>query len=64
MANTPKRCAAIQTALDWLDRWEGKKLRKLNIGKYRVLHFGRNNAMYQYRLGTDLMENIFVEKDL
>lgn len=59
-----RKCAAIQTALDWLDTWAGKKLRKLNIGKYRVLHFGRNNAVYHYRLGADLMENSFVEKDL
>jgi len=57
VADTPKRCAAFQKALDRLDRWAEKKLRKLNIGKYRVLHFRRNNAMYQYRLGADLMEN-------
>jgi len=35
-----------------------------NKSKCRVLHLGRNNRMYQYRLGDDLLERTFVEKDL
>ena len=32
--------------------------------KYRVLHVGRNNHKYQYRLGYDLLERSSAEKDL
>jgi len=37
---------------------------KFNKGKCRVLHPGRNNPMHQYRLGVDLLENSYVERDL
>ena len=37
---------------------------KFNKNKCRDLHLGRNNRMYQYRLGDDLLERSSVEKDL
>ncbi|PKU47240.1 hypothetical protein llap_2481 [Limosa lapponica baueri] len=37
---------------------------KFNKGKCRVLCLGRNNPIYQYRLGGDLLESSSVEKDL
>ena len=37
---------------------------RFNKSKCRVLHLGRNNHMYQYRLGDDQLEMSFVEKDL
>jgi len=37
---------------------------KFNKGKCRVLHLGRNNPVHQYRLGVDLLQSIFVERDL
>ncbi|PKU43588.1 hypothetical protein llap_6109 [Limosa lapponica baueri] len=37
---------------------------KLNKGKHRVLHLGRNNPMHQYRLEVDLLESSPVDKDL
>jgi len=37
---------------------------KFNKGKCRVLHLGRNNSMHQYRLGADLLECSFAERDL
>jgi len=37
---------------------------KLNKGKCRVLHLGRNSPMHQYRLGVDLLENSSSERDL
>ena len=37
---------------------------KLNKGKCRALHLGRNNPMHQYRLGVDLLESSSAERDL
>lgn len=37
---------------------------RFNKSKRRVLHLGRNNRMYQYRLGDDLLERSSEEKDL
>ena len=37
---------------------------KLNMGKCRVLHLGRNNPMHQYRLGADLLESSSAKRDL
>ncbi|GAB0182913.1 hypothetical protein GRJ2_000756600 [Grus japonensis] len=37
---------------------------KFNKGECRVLHLGRNNPMYQYRLGVDLLGSSTAEKDL
>ncbi|PKU34572.1 hypothetical protein llap_15128 [Limosa lapponica baueri] len=37
---------------------------KVNKGKCRILHLGRNNPMHQYRLGADLPESTSVERDL
>ena len=37
---------------------------RFNKSKCRVLHVGRNNHMHQYRLGDDLLERSFAEKDL
>jgi len=37
---------------------------KINKGKCRVLHLGRNNPMHHYRLEADLLESSSVERDL
>jgi len=44
--------------------WSKRNLLKFNKGKCRVLHLGRNNPTYQYRLGVDLLESSSVERDL
>ncbi|GAB0182917.1 mitochondrial enolase superfamily member 1 [Grus japonensis] len=36
---------------------------KFNKGECRVLYLGRNNPMYQYRLGVDLLGSSAAEKD-
>lgn len=64
VANTPEGCAAIQQDLDRLERWAARNQIRFNKSKYRVLHLGRNNHKYQYRLGHDLLEESSVEKGL
>jgi len=61
MADTPEGCAAIQQDLDSLESWEERNQMRC---KCRVLHPGRNNHMYQYRLGDDLLERSTTERDL
>jgi len=63
VVDTPEGCAAIQCDLDRLESWVQRNLMRLNKGKCRVLHLGRNNAMHQYRLGADLLESSSVERD-
>lgn len=37
---------------------------KYNKSKCRVLHLGRNNLMFQYKLGNDLLESRVGKRDL
>ncbi|PKU49092.1 hypothetical protein llap_745 [Limosa lapponica baueri] len=46
-----------------LESWAERNLVKLNKGKCKVLHLGRNNSIHQYRLGVDLLKSSSVEKD-
>uniref|UniRef100_A0A8B9DAD6 Reverse transcriptase domain-containing protein n=1 Tax=Anser cygnoides TaxID=8845 RepID=A0A8B9DAD6_ANSCY len=64
VADTPEGCAAIQRDLGGLESWAGRSQMKFNKSKRRVLHLGRNNRVYQYRLGDDLLERSSAEKDL
>jgi len=64
VVDTPEGCAAIQRDLDRLERCTERNLMKVNKGKYRVLHLGRNNPMHLYRLKVDLLESSSVERDV
>ncbi|GAB0208567.1 mitochondrial enolase superfamily member 1 [Grus japonensis] len=64
VADTPEGCAAIHQDLDVLESWVERNLMKLNKGKCRVLHLGKNNPKHQYRLGVGLLGSSSVEKDL
>ena len=51
-------------AQGWRATEEEGNLIKCNKSKCKVLHLERNNPMYQYRLGAELLESSSAEKDL
>ncbi|TRZ13941.1 hypothetical protein HGM15179_013162 [Zosterops borbonicus] len=64
VADTSECCAALQKDPDRLERWAEKNHLKFNKANCRVLHLGRKNLMDQYGLGTYVLENSSVGKDL
>lgn len=64
VADATGGCSPIQRDHNTLDKLTNRNLMKLNMEKYKVLHLGRNNPMYQYMPGDKQMQNSFAEKDL
>jgi hypothetical protein len=54
----------LQNALDSLCKWAEKWGMAFNVAKRKVMHLGRNNPRYEYRMGEEILKTTEEEKDI
>lgn len=64
MGNRPEGCAAIQRALNRVEKWADRNLVEFNKEKCKILHLGRNNPRNHDMLGENQLKSNIVEKGL
>jgi len=55
---------SLQNDLDKLVKWSEEWQMLFNVGKCKVMHFGRKNPSYDYFMQTQKLESTKMEKDL
>jgi hypothetical protein len=55
---------ALQSALDNLCAWSDNWGMQFNIKKCKVMHFGRNNPKFVYKMNGESLEEVDVERDI
>ena len=63
VVNTAAGKDDIQRDLDKFKRWALVNLMRINKAKCKVLHLGRGNPRYVYKLGEELLESSPAVKD-
>lgn len=62
--STPEECKNLQKNIDKLLSWTDKWQLKFNNDKCKVLHMGKNNLCYTYKMEGKVLASTDVEKDL
>jgi hypothetical protein len=56
--------ATLQSALDKLCMWSNEWGMQFNMAKCKVMHFGRNNPMFEYEMLGQKLEEVESERDI
>jgi len=59
-----KDCDMLQDDLDLLYAWSNEWQMQFNVDKCKVMHIGKKNPFYSYKMNGAKLEEVTVEKDL